>query len=119
MAALYAGIILLSLLFIPVQIHLRGIDLPPVLHIFILLLVSIGLPYFVLSTTSPMVQYWIAAEDKNRKRNPYVLYGVSNAGSLVGLLCYPLLIETTLTNTGQTAFLSYGFCVYILLILVV
>jgi len=118
LAAVYAGIILLSLLFIPVQIHLRSIDLPPVLHIFVLLLMSIGLPYFVLSTTSPMVQYWIAAEDTSRKRNPYVLYGVSNAGSLVGLLCYPLLIETTMTNSKQTAFLSYGFILYVLVILI-
>lgn len=117
MAAAYAGIILFSLVFIPVRIHLRHLDLPPVLHIFLLLLVSIGLPYFVLSTTSPMVQYWIAGEKRRRQRNPYVLYGVSNTGSLLGLLAYPILIETTLTNTGQTAFLSYGFCIFILLIL--
>jgi SAM-dependent methyltransferase len=118
MAIIYAGVILLSLLFIPVQIHLRQVNLPPVLHIFLLLLVSIGLPYFVLSTTSPMVQYWIAVDQRNKKRNPYLLYGVSNAGSLLGLLCYPILIETTMTNSGQTAFLSFGFCLFVFLILI-
>ncbi|MCK4763004.1 MAG: class I SAM-dependent methyltransferase [Candidatus Aminicenantes bacterium] len=111
----YTAIILLSLLFIPVQIHFRQADLMPVFHIFLLLLTSIGLPYFLLSTTSPMVQYWIAAEDK--KRNPYILYAVSNGGSLAGLLAYPIFIEPYLTNSQQTAFLSYGFGFYAFLIL--
>lgn len=118
MAVVYGGLILLSLLFIPVQIHMRHADLPPVPHIFLLLLVSIGLPYFILSTTSPMVQYWIAADQGDKKRNPYVLYGVSNTGSLLGLLCYPVLIETTMTNSIQTAFLSYGFCLFAVLMLI-
>lgn len=118
MAIIYGGLILLSLIFIPVQIHLRHVALPPVPHIFLLLLASIGLPYFILSTTSPMVQYWIAADQRNKKRNPYVLYGVSNTGSLLGLLCYPVLIETTMTNSTQTAFLSVGFCLFVFLMLV-
>ncbi len=114
-AAIYAALILLSLLFIPVQIHFRQADLAPVLHIFVLLLVSIGLPYFMLSTTSPMVQYWIASD--NKKKNPYVLYAVSNAGSLAGLLCYPTLIEPNLTNGRQTGLLSIGFACFAFFIL--
>lgn len=114
-AVVYTAIIVLSLLFIPVHIHLRQAELTPMIHIFALLLASIGLPYFLLSTTSPMVQYWIASEKKTR--NPYVLYAVSNAGSLAGLLTYPTLIETNLTNSQQTAFLSYGYGIYVFLIL--
>lgn len=114
-AIIYSSIILLSLLFIPVRIHFREADLTPVIHIFLLLLTSIGLPYFLLSTTSPLVQHWIAAE--NKTRNPYIMYAVSNAGSLVGLLSYPVLIEPNLTNGRQTSLLSYSFGVYVLLIL--
>ncbi len=114
-ALIYSSIILLSLLFIPVRIHWREADLTPVLHIFLLLLTSIGLPYFLLSTTSPMAQHWIAAE--NKTRNPYIMYAVSNAGSLVGLLSYPLLIEPNLTNGQQTSLLSYSYGAYVLLIL--
>ena len=113
----YTGVILLSLLFIPVQIRLQEAALTPVLHIFVILLFSIGLPYFLLSTTSPTVQFWMAADERNKKRNPYILYGVSNAGSLIGLLSYPTLIEPNLTNTQQTTFLSIGFCVYAFFIL--
>lgn len=115
-AVIYGGIIVLSLLFIPIHIHFRQADLTPVLHIFILLLISIGLPYFILSTSSPTVQYWIAAAGQSKKRNPYVMYAVSNTGSLVGLLSYPMIIEPNLTNGQQTTLLSYGFCIYALLI---
>lgn len=117
-ALIYAGLIALSLLFIPIQIHFRQADITPVLHIFLLLLASIGLPYFLLSTTSPMVQYWIAASDTARKRNPYVLYAVSNTGSLAGLLCYPTIIEPNLANSRQMILLSYGFCIYAFLVFV-
>jgi SAM-dependent methyltransferase len=114
-AVVYTAIIILSLLFIPVRIHLHQAALTPVIHIFVLLLVSIGLPYFLLSTTSPMVQYWIASE--NKERNPYILYAVSNTGSLAGLLSYPTIIEPNLTNSQQTALLSYGYGIYVFLIL--
>ncbi len=111
-AAVFTAIILVSLLFIPVHVHLGEINISPVLHIFILLFGSIGMPYFLLSTTSPTVQSWFAAE--NKKKNPYILYGVSNAGSLVGLLSYPLFIEPNMTTNQQTAFLSWGFVAYTL-----
>jgi len=113
----YGSMIFLSLFFIPIQIQFRQAHLAPVLHIFVLLLFTIGLPYFLLSTTSPMVQSWIAADPVNRKRNPYILYGVSNAGSLLGLLIYPTLIETNLTNSQQTGLLSYGYGLFTFFIL--
>lgn len=55
------------------------------------LLAAIGLPFFLLSATSPLLQHWFA--QAGPKRMPYRLYALSNAGSLLGLLSYPLLVE--------------------------
>jgi len=60
---------------------------------------SIGLPYFVLSATSPLLQSWYVWRMSNRA--PYVLFAVSNAASLLALLGYPLLIEPTLSLRTQ------------------
>jgi len=55
------------------------------------LVCAIGLPFFLLSTTSPLMQHWFAQVAP--KRSPYRLYALSNVGSLLGLLSYPFLIE--------------------------
>ncbi len=52
---------------------------------------AIGLPFFLLSATSPLMQHWFA--QAGPKRMPYRLYALSNAGSLLGLLSYPFLVE--------------------------
>ncbi len=52
---------------------------------------AIGLPFFLLSATSPLMQHWFAQAEP--KRLPYRLYALSNAGSLLGLLSYPSLVE--------------------------
>ncbi|MGD9233537.1 MAG: fused MFS/spermidine synthase, partial [Desulfobacterales bacterium] len=112
----YALLIALSLLLIPVQIRFIHTDSSPVAAILVLLFVSAGLPYFLLSTTSPTVQHWIVAEKKDRERNPYVQYAVSNAGSLAGLLSYPFVIEPLLSNSRQTKLWSWGYILYTLLL---
>lgn len=75
-----------------------GVELP-VLRIFILLAVSVGLPYFLLSTNSPLMQAWFHRALPGR--SPYWLYSLSNAGSLLGLLTYPVLIEPNLALHSQ------------------
>lgn len=57
-----------------------------------LLLVS-GLPFFAISSAGPLLQGWFARTDHPRAHNPYFLYAASNAGSLIGLLAYPFVIE--------------------------
>jgi hypothetical protein len=52
---------------------------------------AIGLPFFLLSATSPLMQHWFTQAAP--KRSPYRLYALSNAGSLLGLLSYPFLVE--------------------------
>jgi hypothetical protein len=62
----------------------------PILDIFKLLFVAVGLPYFLLSTNSPLMQAWFARSQPGR--SPYWLYALSNIGSLLGLLAYPFVI---------------------------
>ncbi len=70
----------------------------PTLRVLALLLVAVGLPYFALSSTGPLLQAWFA---KRSAASPYPLYALSNAGSLLALLCYPVLVEPWLGRTAQ------------------
>ncbi|MFM8271019.1 MAG: spermidine synthase [Gemmata sp.] len=63
--------------------------------------IAVGVPFFVLSTTSPLLQRWFAATGHPAAKDPYFLYAASNAGSLLGLLAYPLLIEPQLALQQQ------------------
>ena len=65
----------------------------PMLRLLGLLLFAIGLPFFVLSTTSPLLQAWFARTGHPAAGDPYFLYAAGNAGSLLALLSYPVLLE--------------------------
>ena len=74
----------------------------PSLRILLLLAATIGLPYILLSTTSPLLQAWYVASRPGAV--PYRLFALSNFGSLLALLSYPVLIEPVFTAHGQ----AYG-----------
>jgi len=74
-------------------------DAAPFVHIPQLFVVSIGLPFMLLASTAPLLQAWYA---RIHSRDPYKLYAISNAGSLLALISYPLLIERWLPLRGQT-----------------
>jgi SAM-dependent methyltransferase len=66
----------------------------PVGAILLLLAVSVGLPFAIVSTTAPLLQRWFASgSDGKSQADPYFLYAASNVGSMLALLSYPLLIE--------------------------
>src|SRR5215470_12711223 len=71
----------------------------PALHILEVLTLAVGLPFFVLSATSPLLQAWWANTTKDE--GVYRFYALSNAGSLLGLLTYPVLVEPRLTIPHQ------------------
>jgi hypothetical protein len=83
-------------------------SLHPVSTIFRLLGTTIGLPFLVLSATSPLVQVWWARREGGAV--PYRLFALSNAGSLLALVCYPLVIEPRLTLAAQRGWWGVGFC---------
>jgi hypothetical protein len=71
----------------------------PIVRILAVLSASIGLPYFTLSATAPLVQSWFVL--RYPERSPYRLFAVSNSGSLLGLLTYPFAIEANLGLRAQ------------------
>jgi hypothetical protein len=85
----------------------------PTLLILGLLLATIGLPYLMLSTTSPLLQAWYWRHHQTRV--PYRLFALSNFASLLALLAYPFAIEPWLTNRGQTLGWSALYVVFVLL----
>ncbi len=82
----------------------------PITRIFALLLVSIGLPFFILSTTGPLLQTWFARSHQGA--SPYRLYALSNVGSLLALVTYPFLIEPALTLRAQAIVWSLLFVAF-------
>ena len=85
----------------------------PTWAILRLLAVSVGLPYFLLSTTGPLLQAWYARRFKGSM--PYRLYALSNAGSMFALISYPVLFEPTLTTHQQSWTWSAAFLVFVVL----
>ncbi len=82
-------------------------DEAPVIRILGLLLVTVGLPYFVLSTTGPLLQSWFGRTFPGR--SPYRLYALSNIGSLLALVSYPFLFEPVIGMSQQSSIWSIGF----------
>ncbi len=82
-------------------------------RILLLLTRHVGLPYFLLAATSPLVQAWFARV--YRERSPYRLYALSNLGSLLGLISYPFLVEPSLTTQRQGVVWSLAFGLYVVL----
>ena len=74
------------------------------------LAVSVGLPFLVLSATAPLLQRWLSGLDKPVE-NPYVLYAASNAGSFLGLLAFPLVLEPALRLQQQSRLWTIVFVV--------
>lgn len=85
-------------------------DVEPVSSILLLLAVHVGLPYFLLAATSPLMQHWFSLACPDR--SPYRLYALSNLGSLLALLSYPFLFERMFTSPRQTELWAYGFYLF-------
>ncbi|MDE3245001.1 MAG: fused MFS/spermidine synthase [Acidobacteriota bacterium] len=89
-----------------------GITGDPTFRILGLLAATVGLPYLLLSSTSPLVQAWLARERPGWQ--PYRLFALSNAGSMAALLGYPVLMEPFLALGVQAWVWTAGFGVYLL-----
>src|SRR5579883_214248 len=85
----------------------------PSLAILGLLAVTVGLPYLLLSTTTPLLQAWYARA--HRGGLPYRLYALSNLASMLALLTYPVLVEPYLTTRMQAQTWSASYAVFVLL----
>lgn len=75
--------------------------LHPIPFVLLSLLLSVGLPFFALSATAPLIQSWLAHTNHKDAANPYFLYSASNIGSLLALASYPLIVEPMLVLPAQ------------------
>src|SRR4029079_8080015 len=85
----------------------------PTLRILELLAATIGLPYFLLSSTSPLLQAWFVR--RTGSGVPYRLFALSNFGSMLALVSYPFLVEPRLATRPQALTWSYGYVAFALL----
>ncbi len=109
----HVALLLASLACLPIAPTDRwkaGAEEMPVLQILALLTMTIGLPYFLLSTTGPLLQESFRRETG---RAPYRLYSLSNIGSLLALLTYPFLFEPALTLHTQIVSWSCGYALFV------
>lgn len=110
----HIGLLALSVLILPVVLNLdwkpRGTG-DPAVGILTLLAGTIGLPYFLLSTTGPLLQAWYREIGKGAV--PYRFYALSNAGSLLALLSYPVVVEPFLSRRSQAMVWLSGYALYL------
>ncbi len=119
-AVIHAGLLALSFLSLPILPNPwwkpnGGED--PLLRILGLLAATVGLPYFLLASTSPLLQSWYSRS--NGGAMPYRFFALSNAGSMLGLLTYPIFIEPYLTSGQQAWMWSISYAVFVVVCAVV
>jgi MFS family permease len=90
-------------------------DVSAELWLLRVLTLMIGLPFFVIATTGPLLQRWYSWSEGPRADDPYFLFAASNLGSFAGLLAYPLLVEPFLTLEQQRGGWSLGFVLFVTL----
>jgi hypothetical protein len=114
-AAVHLILLALSCALLPItpgehwKAHVAG---QPVVQILLLLAGTIGLPYFVLSSTGPLMQRWFS--ETNPGVSPYRLYALSNVGSLLALLSYPVFFEVQFSRQQQGLFWSFGLVLFVI-----
>ena len=114
-AVIHLGLLVLSLLFLPILPSpwwKPGGGDDPLWRLLGLLAATAGRPYFLLSSTSPLLQAWYSRSPGGVR--PYRFFALSNAGAMAGLLTYPVLVEPYLTNRQQAWMWSIAYGGFVL-----
>jgi hypothetical protein len=115
---LHAAVLALPAAVLPFMIQagtVRPPDGNPLGWLLLLLAGSIGLPFFVLSTSASVFQHWLSRTDHPSARDPYFLYSASNLGCLLALASYPIVVEPVFTLREQTRLWTIGYGEFVLL----
>ncbi|HWB71648.1 MAG TPA: fused MFS/spermidine synthase [Egibacteraceae bacterium] len=117
---LHAAALLVPLLVLPIALPTEAPPpegVMPALWLLQVLVLMVGAPFLLVSTSGPLLQRWFSATDHHRAGDPYFLYAAGNAGSLLALLAYPLLVEPALSLEAQTRLWSFGYGLFAILTL--
>ena len=118
-AIVHGGLLLLSLALLPITPSSEWIPSGgenPAFKILTLLFVAVGLPFAILSASAPLLQRWYAESFPGE--SPFRLYALSNLGALLALLSYPFIVEPRLPLDEQIDYWSYGYGLFVCLIVV-
>ncbi len=113
-AALHLVVVLLPFAVLPIHVRPDSVAAlghagAPVLPLLGVLAVTVGLPFFVVGATAPLVQKWFSRVSTVAGADPYFLYGASNLGSLLSLAAYPAVIEPWLGLSLQSRLWAWGY----------
>lgn len=109
--AIHLSLFLLAVLLFPIAFDgSETIDsvFSPLTWLLMMLFYSVGLPFFVISASAPLLQKWFSQTDHPDAKNPYFLYAASNIGSMVALLSYPIAIEPFVGVLAQVRWWEIG-----------
>ena len=113
--------VFVPLLLLPISIrsaaNLNMVVEQPAISVLLIAATSIGLPFFVVATSAPLLQRWFSQIKHRDASDPYFLYAASNAGSLVGLTLYPCLLEPAFATDRQSVIWSAGYAIFLVLTL--
>lgn len=104
------GIVLASALAtLPIEAAMiEGADFPPVVSLLAVLALGVGMSFFAVSATAPLLQQWFSRTGHRDASDPYFLYSASNAGSLLALVGYPFFLEPFIGARQQMTIWSIG-----------
>jgi len=117
-ALLHVVVLLLPLIALPIAVagEPPPADATPVWWLLGVLSMSVGLPFFVVSTTSPLLQRWFSSLPHRQASDPYFLYSASNLASLLALVSYPAIIEPTLRLADQSRLWMWTYALFVALV---
>ncbi len=118
-AAWHLVVLLLPLWLLPLRLLVQWappIETNPIPWLLGVLTLTVGVPFFVIAASAPLLQAWFAQTGHPDARDPYFLYAASNAGSLIALVSYPVLIEPHLRLIDQRWLWAMGYGLLVILV---
>jgi len=117
-AGFHLVLLLVPLLVLPITLNTESVPTEldnPVFWLLLQLLLGVGLPFFAVSTSAPLLQMWFTKTGHTSAKDPYFLYAASNLGSMIALLGYPILVEPTFALDAQGLMWKYGYMILVAL----
>ena len=118
-AILHIVLLAASFLALPIVVATQHSEPPatgmPIGWLLRVLLVTVGIPFFLVSSSGPLLQRWFSRTDHPRARDPYFLSVAGNIGSIFALVAYPALLEPSLRLAEQSSIWTGGYVALVLL----